>query len=193
MAVPVDRLYPLIAIAALAAATVWLERVATGENDRPAADVRIEPDFIGAHIRMVSFKEDGRQHYELLADRIIHHPVDDRTEFENPRITYVRQDLPLTIRARHGESIDKGEQVFLTGNVQVFRDAAKEDERMHLDSDSLTLWPKEERAESSDPVAVRQGSTSAHADGMVADNLGGSLLLKGNTRVTIPRSTRNPS
>ena len=190
MGLGIDRLYPVIALAILAATTFWLERVTRVPELRDSAEVRADPDFIGEHIHVVSFDEDGRQHYELIAERVVHYPADDVTELDLPRIRYASGQGEVRISAAFGESRLAGEVIFLAGDVQVFRDDAAGGPDMHLASRTLTVWPDEERARSDDPVVLTRGDSIARGDKMKADNLFGTLELIGNTSVFMPPSTR---
>jgi Uncharacterized protein conserved in bacteria len=68
------RLYPILALAALAGGSVWLERV-TRADDPVIQGEQTGPDFIAHNTRVVGFGADGRQRYELLAERLEHFPA----------------------------------------------------------------------------------------------------------------------
>ena len=72
------RLYPILALAALAGGSVWLERV-TRADDPVIQGEQTGPDFIAHGTRVVGFGADGRQRYELLAERLEHFPAGDIT------------------------------------------------------------------------------------------------------------------
>lgn len=192
MQLPLDRLYPVIALATLAGATLWLERVTEVEDVRPAAQTRIDPDFIGERIHLVSYDDTGARHYELTAARITHYPRDDINTLVQPRIHYNDPDGKgtLHVSAANGESAKAASEVYLSGDVEVVRAGVKGEQDMTLTSDTLRLWPDEQRAETSDPVALKQGNTTAHANAMKADNLIESIQLLGDAKVHMPRTSR---
>lgn len=190
MHLPLDRLYPVIALAALAGATLWLERVTEVDDARPPAQTRTDPDFIGERIHLTSFNEAGARHYELHADKVTHYPRDDVSELARPRIRYEHPGGTLHVTALNGESINAGSQVYFSGDVKVVRDGVQGRQDMTLTSDTLRLWPDEQRAETSDPVVLTQGGTVAHARAMKADNLIESIQLLGDAKVHMPRSPR---
>jgi len=176
----------------VAGASLWLERVTTDDAARPSSRTRQEPDFVAEQTRLIAFDRNGRQHYELLADKITHHPQTDATALERPRLRYEVDGRELHLSSQQGEVLREGDEVRLAGDVRARRDAAAGSPEMTLASASLTIWPEEERAATSDPVAITQGASTAHANGMKSDNIFGSLELIGNARVHIPRSNRNP-
>lgn len=191
MWIPLDRLYPIIALAALAGATLWLERVTRSDEPRSHAEARQFPDFIGEQVRMTRFDVTGQRRYELIADKVTHYPVGDVTEFEQPHLRYETADGQLRITAAWGETREGGETLDLVGDVEVFRDGIDGNVDMSLTSDTLTVWPDDERAATDDPVVLTHGATVATGNGMRADNLFGALQLIGNARVVMPRAPRN--
>jgi len=188
----IQQLYPVVALVVLAGATVWLERVTRDEGPRAVAEARRDPDFTAEHIRLVSFDTDGRQRYELLAERVINYPFSGVTELERPQLRYDSGGRELRIDAVAGKVSNNGEEVLLTGEVRAARAAAAESPAMTFASESLRLWPDDERAETSDPVVLTQGGTTANAKGLKSDNLFGTLDLLGDVTVHMPRSSRTP-
>lgn len=191
MPISIDRLYPIIALALLAAGTLWLERATRSDEPRTASQVRQYPDFIGEHIRLTSFDPAGQQRYQLFADKATHYPLSDVTEFEQPDLRYDTAEGELHLSADRGESREGGETLLLRGNVRVLRDGRDGNPELTFASNSLRVWPDEQRAETDDPVVLTQGNTVAHGNGMRADNLFGTLQLIGDARVSMPPSSRN--
>ena len=185
------RLYPLIALIVLAGATVWLEHMTREDDSARAGESRRDPDFTAERTRLISFDAEGRQRYELLADRITNYPLPGVTELDRPRLRYDVDGRELRLAARTGEVLDGGTQVLLTGEVRGLRVAAPGSAEMTFASESLRIWPDDQRAETDDPVVLTQGATTAHAKGMKSDNLFGTLDLIGSVRVHMPRSARN--
>lgn len=186
MLASIDRLYPILALAALAGATVWLERATRSDEPRPVAEVREHPDFIGQNIRVSNFGDDGRLRYTLVAGTVRHYPLGDVTEFEFPRLRYETEEGLLRAFADRGESHKGGEVLYLQGNAEIYRDGIAGNPDISVLSDNLTLWPDDQRAATDDPVILTQGRTVAHGNAMRADNLFGTFELIGDARVTMP-------
>jgi lipopolysaccharide export system protein LptC len=182
----IDRLYPVIALASLAAATVWLERVTRSDDPRPAAEVREHPDFIGKNIHVSHFGDDGQLRYTLVAVTVRHYPLGDVTEFEFPRLRYETEEGLLRAFADRGESHQGGEVLHLQGNAEIYRDGISGNPDISVLSDRLTLWPDDQRAATDDPVVLTQGRTVATGNAMRADNIFGTFELIGDARVTMP-------
>lgn len=185
-----ERIYPIIALALLAAVTLWLDRTTSSDEARPAAALRQEPDFIGEEIRLTSFGPDGRERYRLIADRVTNYPQADLTDFERPRLRYDTEEGELTIDALRGESYDEGTIIHLRGEVHVFRRGRDDNPDLTLASDTLTIWPDDQRAATDDPVVLTRDNSIAHGNAFRADNLFGTLELIGDANVHMPPSSR---
>lgn len=186
------QLYPIIALVVLAGGTVWLERVTRDERPPSRAEMRRTPDITAEQTRLISFDASGRQRYELLAERVVNFPHSNLTELEQPRLRYASNGRELRISARAAVVSDGGDEVFLTGDVRAHREATADAAAMSFASESLRLWPDQERAETHDPVVLTQGTTTARAKGLRSDNLFGTLDLLGDVHVHMPRSSRTP-
>ncbi|AYH42594.1 LPS export ABC transporter periplasmic protein LptC [Azoarcus sp. DN11] len=187
----IQQLYPLLGVIIVAGASLWLERITTEAEVRLSAEARTAPDFVAKQTRLIAFDHAGRQHYELLADKITHHPQTDVTTLELPRLHYELNGRELYLSAAQGEVLRRGDEVHLAGDVRGRRSAAPDRPEMTLATASLTVWPDDERAETNDPVVITQGASTARGNGMKSDNIFGTLELIGNARVLIPRTTRN--
>lgn len=192
MPLPLDRLYPIVALATLAAATLWLEQATRGDAPSAPSESRQFPDFIGDQIRMISFGALGERKYELLADRITHYPRDDIAELDAPRLRYMTADGELRIDADWAESRSGGEVLHLVGNVEVFREGLAGNPDLTLSSNTLTVWPDTQRAASDEPVVLTRGDSTARGNALRADNLFGTLELIGQASVVLPRPPRKP-
>nr|WP_211168995.1 LPS export ABC transporter periplasmic protein LptC [Aromatoleum toluvorans] len=181
----------MVGLIIVAGASLWLERVTTDSDARLSAEARTAPDFVAEQTRLIAFDHTGRQHYELLADKITHYPQTDVTALDLPRLRYEVNGRELYLNAAQGEVLRRGDEVHLKGDVRARRSAAPDRPEMTMSSASLTVWPDDERAETNDPVVITQGASTAHGNGMKSDNIFGTLELIGNARVNIPRSNRN--
>ncbi len=181
-----DHLYPVLALALLAAATLWLERTSRTEVPRPTAEARQHPDFIGHQIRSTQFGDDGSLRYIMVADQIRHYPIGDISVFDQLRLHYRSADGLLRLLADRGETREGGDVVELTGNARIFRDGIAGAADVSIVSETLTLWPDTQRAATDNFVTLTQGRSIATADGLRSDNLLGTLELIGNARVSLP-------
>lgn len=187
----VHRIYPVLALALLAGASIWLERLTRAPIAGPAQIQSQAPDFIATKSSIVGFGKDGTQRYILFADTLTHLPHSGITELERPRLEILSGARKLEITSNKGKVSAQGERVDFMGDVVAERDGAAGQSAMRFVSEQLAVWPDDHRAESTVPVKLTQGLTTAEALGLQANNLFGTLDLIGKARVNIPRRQGN--
>ncbi len=187
------RLYPVIALALIAAGSILLEQAT--RVDEPAGEAMRSgaPDFVAERSRIVGFGVDGAERYELLAETIVHFPADDTIRLHQPRLLLRTVDSVTRIVAQGAEVSPGGEQVDFAGGVEVDRRTEGDPTPTRLRSETLSVWPDSHRARSDTPVRLTQGASTATARGLRADNLFGTLELIGDVEVHMPSRQQNPS
>jgi lipopolysaccharide export system protein LptC len=183
-----QRLYPLIALAVLAAATVWLERATRSDGERAATGLRHEPDLMIQTFTLRRYDKTGAEQYELTGSRLVHFPDDDSSVIAGPELVFAGEGRPLTVRGNQGTVFEQGQKVFLEGDVQAERAADARHAAMSFRSPTLTLWPEDERAETRSPLVLTQGRTVIHAQALEAQNLIGELKLAGGVTALLQRN-----
>lgn len=187
-----ETLYPIIVLAVLAGATLWLERSTREEATTSAARPIGDPDFIAEGARLVSFDQTGAQAYKLIASLVTHYPRLDLSLLEAPRLEMQLDARRARIEAHTGEVRSRGNEVFLDGEVIVWREGIAGEEDLTLIAETLTVWPRDQRAASDDPVTITQGSSLARGNALRADNLFGTLELQGRASLQLPARSRTP-
>lgn len=182
----VYRLYPLLALALLAALSVWLERVTRIDESIPAAQVPSGPDFTATETRIRGYAENGRPSYELHASELSHFPDRDVVILSAPSLSLHQAGRDTFITAARGEVLPGGEQVELIDDVRIRRPQTADSPALALDTAALTVWPNAQRALSTHPVELRREHSRATALGMRADNLFGNFELIDQVRVHMP-------
>lgn len=178
-----SALLPLSLLLVLAALTFWLQYVTEWPEERNDGKNRHDPDFIVNSATLRKLDATGRLVYTLVADEIRHYPDDDTTDLSRPRLVYLHPTRPpVTISALRGHSSPKGERVDLAGEVEVRRAATAQEAELVLETPELTVLTDEERAFTSSPVLLTQGSSWVKGVGMQVDNKQQTYLLE--SRVT---------
>lgn len=181
------RLYPLIALALLAAVTMWLERVSRPDVQTTPTALSTGPDMTVERMSVHRFDLQGRLQYALSAEAMQHFPGDDRTDLTQPRLHFYAVDGASKASADRGSVGSNGETVLLSGNVVVVRDATAARPQAEIRTEALTIWPDAEKVESGAPVTYIEGPSTVRAATLSADNLRGSLQLGGGVKATFAR------
>lgn len=186
------RLYPLIGIALVAAASLWLERTTRIDETSVDGAPRSGPDFTATRTRTLSYGADGSPAYELYAEALLHFPAlapgqAEQTRLEQPRLTLNQPGGQLRISSARALVSARGERVDFSGEVRIVRQPPGQAAEQQLTTAALTVWPDAQRAATDQPVTLKQGRLQADALGLQADNLTGTLELKGQVKAHLPR------
>jgi len=185
VAINAYRLYPLLAVALLAAGTTWLERITRPET--PGIDApSTTPDALINNARVLRYDKQGRLVQQLDAVTMRHYPADGSADLTEPRLELYQEGGQIAIRAAEGHVTAGAEQINLRGAVHATRITREtRNTPLEFDSETLRVRPDEQQAATDDPVVVRQGGSTIHSQSMRSDNIFGTLQFAGSVRSTI--------
>lgn len=186
-----QRLYPLIALGLLAAASVWLERATRVTEERVDRGVRHDPDLMVRTFVLHRYDVAGSQQYQLTGADLTHFPDDDSSLITRPILEFTGEGRPMTVRGDQATVYQDGDRVYLEGNVQADRAGDAQHAPMSFRSPTLTVWPNEERGETRTPLVMTQGASVVHAKAMEAQNLIGEIILSGGVNARLQRNKAN--
>lgn len=179
-------LFPLVMLVLLAALTLWLNRVVQGDN--PRGPQRHDADYWVERFEVRRFDMDGKLQHTLVAEKLLHFPDDDTTVVTAPHITY-HQQPPSEVSARTAYIGRDGKQVDLVDQVRVIRHGATGDTPPTvLATQSLTVFPDDEKGSSNAPVVITQGKSVMNGSGLDIDNRSGITVLRGRVTGTLYRN-----
>jgi lipopolysaccharide export system protein LptC len=179
-------LFPLAMLVLLAALTFWLNRVIQGDN--PRGPQRHDADYWVETFEVRRFDINGKLQHTLVADKLLHYADDDTTIVTAPHVTY-HQAPPAELRARMGYVGKDGKEIDLVDNVHVVRHAAtKGAPSTVLDTQTLKIFPDEERGNTKAPVLITQGLSVMNGIGLEFDNRTGISVLHGPVTGTLHRN-----
>ena len=181
------RLYPLIALGALAAVTLWLERVSRPTAESTPIVASTGPDMIAERIAVHRFDPSGQRQYDLSASAMRHFPSDGHTDLDEPELRFYGTERTTHASAENGSVSKDGNTVRLNGNVLVVREAVAGKPAAEIRTEALIVWPDAQRVESAAPVTYTEGSSTVKAATLTADNLHGNLQLGGGVKATLAR------
>ena len=161
---------PLLPLFALLAATYWLNQQVLPESAKPA-NKRHDPDAIMENFSATNLNEQGVPNFILAAKKLLHYPDDDNTTVDEPRTTMLSPGKPaIHASAEHGTISGKGDEVFLSDNVKVLREAGAHQDQMTLQTQYLHIIPDQDLANTDRAVTVVDAHSILHATGMELDN-----------------------
>lgn len=144
-----------------------------------------EPDYFLHKFAATTLNHEGKAQHRLEADYLEHYPDNDTIEITRLKLELYRKDLPpWTARAEQGIVYERGERIELSGNVRLHRPATADGEAMTLLTETLTVYPQREYAETDAAVTITGEHSKTRAVGMRLDVGQGLLELLSDTRGT---------
>jgi lipopolysaccharide export system protein LptC len=171
----------ILAIGALAAASGWLSRKSR-EPETPTAEIPSAPDYFTRNFVAVTTGPDGTPTRRLEAERMVHLPESDRLELTAPQLTLYREGASRwEVSSRRGqvEKKDSEQIVRLEGEVRLQQ---RRPRPFELATQTLSIYPQREYAETADPVTVTAPEGRIDAVGMEADMASRQIVLLSKAR-----------
>jgi lipopolysaccharide export system protein LptC len=189
-----DRIAAVVSIALLATLTAYSYYLTElARRDDPAAGARPpahEPDYFVERFSLTRTDRQGEPTFRLWAERAVHFPDDDSSEFTQPRLVSLDPTRPrVTLTAREGRTTGRGEQTLLKDEVRVVREAGPEAPALRLSTEALTVFSETETARTDLPVRIERGGAVLTGVGMEFDNRWGTLQLRERVQVHWPPGT----
>lgn len=192
-----DRLtiyLPLILFGLLALGSWWLVR-SMPELLPPGIDrqLRQDPDYQLEKFTVKSFDASGRMTREISGQSATHFPARQELHIQDIRL-FAENEVGTRIeaQAQQGVSLEKEQQVNLSGNVVVVRSADTQGPRMVMKSQTVTALVDEDRLVSNTPVEIVRGGDVVTAQSMDFDTRNGQYKLQGQVKSTLAPGTRKP-
>jgi len=159
-------------ILVIAIATNWFIEI-TEQQPPPATMARNDPDLYMVNAEMTQFNEKGEMEQQISAQRMTHFPLTDVTTLKAPNLKLYSapEEAPWDIVALNGRMLPKAllrdEIVELWDRVLAVRQQPDGD-YINIRTESLTVHPKKDLAETSDKVLIDNPSGNTSAGGMKA-------------------------
>ncbi len=172
----------------LASGTFWLLQVMQrSDQDLMAAANKNEPDYIVEKFSLVRMTPEGKPRYLFYGAKLTHLPADDTSSVEQPIMQNMTAgQAPMTINAMRARIFHGQDRVDLLGKVDIHRPASANSRGLRVRTEALTIFPDEERMESSQKVQMTLGAMTVNGIGMKADNAAQQLDFTGRGQIVIP-------
>lgn len=176
-------------LAVLAALLLWLNQSARLPSPNQDNPIGRTPDYIVENFSAIRIGDDGTARKMLLGKKMIHYPDDDSMDMEQPRlIDTARGKPPVQLTAEHARMSSTGEDIYLSGNVTVTRNAGKGRGETTMTTSLLHLRPDDDTARTDKPVVITETHAVIKAVGMEMNNRTGATQLLSQVRVVHDKS-----
>lgn len=178
MTARVGNWMPLLLLLLLAGATFWLSRAVTGIPAKSDGDKRHDPDMMVERFTAKQFGIDGKVRYTLSAKKMVHYPDDDTSHLTDVTLQAFEKDQPpLNATADTALLTQKGDEVFLRGNVVMMRVAGPTSSQITVRTNYLHMIPDAGIAKTDEPVIIQDASVVINATSMLANNKTQTIVL----------------
>ena len=177
----------LAAFVTLALGSFWLLQLMQRDDDATRIDPGNEPDYIVEKFSFVRMTPEGKPRYLFYGDKLTHRPIDDVSIVDRPIMqTMTPGEPPLTINANTARIRHTVNEVDLLGNVDIKRPASPTTRNLRLTTEALTVFPDEERMESTTRVDMVLGDATVTGHGLKANNATRQINMSNRGRMIIP-------
>lgn len=168
----------------------WLVTTFQSTSVTAQQEASHDPDLFAEDIISTIMDAKGNPRYRLTAQVINHHPDDKSISLQAPRLEFFRNQLPpWTAESDSGRIYDKGQQIFLDGQVTMQRPAENKQPATRLYTRDMLILPQDEYAETAAAVKINSGKSELRGTGMRVYMSEGrlELLAKGEGVYVFPR------
>lgn len=184
-------LFPLILAALLAGTTFWLEHFVRTQAPTPDGKNRHDPDMVAHNAVQTRFDLTGKRQYTLRARELVHYPDRDTTEAHEAQLDHFGRPPAAHLTADTAIILANGSEVHLIGNVHARREPAPGIPETTFATNTLTVWPDSERAETPDPVHMTRGRAIIDGVGLVTDQINGTTQIDKGHAILLPLPKEN--
>lgn len=179
--------FPLAILISLSVLTLWLRQAVELPEMRSVNKGRHDPDTVIEGLQAAQLDAEGRPLYRLEAARLVHYPDDDTTEISAPRLRYTpAEEAPVTLVAKRGKLLGKGDVIELYDDVRVERAADDSAPGWSAEMPRLTAYPSEARATTTSDFVFLQGAARLTGTGFTFNQRARTLDLHANVRGEMP-------
>lgn len=187
----VRNLASLSGVLLVLGAAGWYWGMGQNQNKGPATDESRRPDYVIRDIRALETDERGQIERRLSAPEVRHYekPI-EVAEIDTPVFTlYDNSQESWRLTSLHGQILNQNNEILLTDKVHAERrDPAVV--AVTLDTDTLHVFPKEERLYSKSQVKIASPQGQLSSRGLEANIRTGNLILNENVTGNYAPATR---
>lgn len=145
--------------------------------DRPESPQN--PDAYVFNINAVKMNVDtGTPTDQLFSPEMVHYPTNNSTNITTPHLTvFQNNEQPWQINADRGQAINGSEVIQLWDHVKLEQAAGPNNQAFIITTTAMTIYPKQQYAETNQPIMLWQPSGTVNSVGLRAYQTTGIIDL----------------
>ncbi len=168
----------LIFVISTALFSSWLLRSIEQKDRVITQDTLINRDYYLDQFSTVIMDKTGSPYYKLSSPHLDHFPLNQTTIITEPELfIYNSKEYPWKLIAKKAQVTDKGNHIYFKGDVKLNKTSANFNENIVIMADELSVYIKEQVAESKTKVTIIQGNNNVQALGMKLNLTKNTLVL----------------
>lgn len=168
----------------LLALPFWLNQPRRAVSPSTNSQVSRTPDYVVENFSAIQMDEGGVGRHILLAQKMVHYPDDDSTDLEQPRLINTDPGKPaMQVKADEAKMTSSGEDIYLSGNVMVVRNAGKGRGETTMTTSFLHVIPDDDIARTDKAVVITETNAVIKAVGMEMSSRTGITQLLSQVKV----------
>jgi len=157
----------LIFVISTALFSSWLLRSIEKKDEVVIEDTPLNRDYYLEDFSTVIMDETGSPYYKLSSPHLDHYPVNQITKIREPELfMYNSKEYPWKLIAKSARISNKGNLIFFSGSVKLNKSSANLNENIVIIAEEMSVFVKEQFAETNTMVTIIQGTNSIQAKGM---------------------------
>ena len=174
----------VVILALLLVLPFWLNQSPRAISPAQYSQLSRTPDYVVENLSVIQMDEGGVGRHVLLAKKMVHYPDDDSTDFEQPRLINTEPGKPaMQVKADEAKMTSSGEDIYLSGNVVVLRNAGKGRGETRMTTSMLHVIPDDDIARTDKPIVINEKNAVIRAVGMETSNRTGITQLLSQVKV----------
>lgn len=141
------------------------------------------PDGFMEGVHALILDKNGQPKIIIDAPRMVHYAEDDMTKLTKPLLTiYRKSPKPWYVTSRMAKAMHGIDTVHFWRDVTIHHKADAKEPETVIKTESLTVYPNKDTAETNDAITLQQPNLIVKAIGMYADMNIGEVKLHANVR-----------
>jgi lipopolysaccharide export system protein LptC len=174
----------VLILALLLIVPFWLNQSPRAISPSQNSQLSRTPDYVVENFSAIRMDEAGVGRHVLLAKKMVHYPDDDSTDLEQPRLIDTQPGKPaMQVKADEARMTSSGEDIYLSGNVMVVRNAGNGRGETSMTTSLLHVIPDDDIARTDKPVVITETNSVIRAVGMEMSNRTGVTQLLSQVKV----------
>lgn len=171
----------LIFVISTALFSSWLLRSIAEKDKVVIKDTLLNRDYYLNDFSTIIMDENGLPYYKLSSPHLDHYPVNQITQIKEPELfIYNSKEYPWKLVANNAKVSNEGNLIYFSGDVKLNKSSANINENIVIIADELSVFVKEQFAETKSKITIIQGNNNIHANGMELNLKNRTLELSTN-------------